>query len=232
MIPVLALGMASVLAILCKPLRFLGAGAASGFASKALASSLFCAAGVAAAAQRDTFSLSAAALLLAMLLALTGDLLLAIEPILEYPTRDRSFFFVMGALPFFLAHALNMAVLWYSAPFSVRMLLRALLSAFCWALLWLRGVWKPGAQGVALLLYGTVLGAAMAAAVELCAVRVRLGVVVLPASLAFIASDTALFSAVFGRGRGCGWIKRHFSLCVMLPYYAAQALMALCILWI
>ncbi|MDR3314490.1 MAG: lysoplasmalogenase [Oscillospiraceae bacterium] len=229
---VLLLGGCAVLAIMTTPLRLFSRSRAAGFGSKCIASALFCLAGLAAAGQRATLPPQAAALLLAMFFALVGDVLLALEPLLASPAQSRPFVFLAGAVPFLLAHVLNLAVLLHLAPPQRWMLAVLLLPPLAWALLWGFGVWKPGAQGAALLVYAAVLGGLLAAAAHLARQGQVVGWLALPASLLFLLSDSALFTATFGAEALAAKVKRRFSFWVMLPYYLAQGCMAVCVLFV
>jgi hypothetical protein len=235
---VFLLGGLGVVVIMTNPLRMLHRQPIAALGNKALASLCFCLAGVVAAAQREQLSFPAAGLLMGFLLAMVGDIFLALEPVLAHPERDRGFAFLAGGLPFLLAHAVNLAVLWQAAPVpagSWWLLPGVLLLPGVYALLWGTGLLRLGKAGGGLLVYAALLSALLTAAVSLAVFAPtprRLAALALPAALLFIASDTSLFLATFGHEKLQPKIKAHFSFFVMLPYYLAQALMASVVLYL
>jgi len=220
MLLTVALGLCGVLCIMLRPLRLVVKGPFAGFASKAFASMFFCLAGVAGAAQRERLSWQAAALLFGFCLACLGDVLLAIEPVLANPARDKDYAFVMGAVPFFLAHVLNLVVLLSRGEFMPWLLPLLIILPTLYAVLWRRGILKFGSVGVPLLIYALLLGALTWAAAQTSG---TLRWVTLPATCMLALSDSALFFFNFGPQKGPG---RGFSWLVMFPYYLAQAIMA------
>ena len=216
------LGLCGVLTIMVRPLRFVIKSPKAGFASKAFASMFFCLAGVSGAAQRESLNWQAAALLFGFCLACMGDVLLAVEPILANPERDKDYAFMMGAVPFFLAHVLNLVVLlsrWDFAPWLLPLLV--VLPAL-YAVLWKLKIINFGKVGGPLLVYALLLGSLVWAAAQAGGL---LRWLVLPATCLLALSDSSLFYFNFGpkkaQGRG-----EPFSWLVMFPYYLAQALMA------
>jgi len=176
---------------------------------------------VAGAAARERLNWQAAALLFGFCLACLGDILLAVEPVLDNPEKNKNYAFMMGAVPFFLAHVLNLAVLISRGGFSPFYApLVFILPAF-YAGLWKQKILDFGKQGVPLLIYALVLGALVPAAAM---ARGPLMWLALPASCLFILSDTSLFLFNYGTKKDAGCAK--VSWLVMFPYYLAQALMA------
>jgi len=220
MILTIALGLCGVMCIMLRPLRVAVKGPFAGFASKAFASMFFCLAGVAGAAQREQLNWQAAALLFGFCLACLGDILLAVEPVLKDPERDKNYAFVTGAVPFFVAHVINLAVLLSSWVFTTWLLPVMIILPSLYAVLWRRKVFNFGKVGGPLLVYALLLGALMWAAAQ---TGGALRLLALPAACLFAVSDTSLFYYNFGpkRERNAG-----FSWLVMFPYYLAQALMA------
>jgi len=215
------LGLCGVLCIMLHPLKLVVKGPFGGFAGKAFASMFFCLAGVAGAAQRERLNWQAAALLFGFCMACLGDILLAIEPILANPERDKNYAFVTGAVPFFFAHVLNLAVLLSSSGGFVPWLLPVLIILpAAYAVLWSLKIFDFGKVGGPLTVYALLLGALAWAAAQ---TGGALRLLTLPAACLFAVSDTSLFYFNFGpkRERGAG-----FSWLVMFPYYLAQALMA------
>jgi len=157
MLLTIALGLAGVLFIMVGPVRFALKGPIGGLANKAFASMFFCLAGVAGAAQRESLRWQAAALLFGFCLACLGDVMLAMEPVLDDPARDRNYAFAVGAVPFFLAHVINLAVLLSRGTFTPWLLpLLAVLPA-AYAILWKRKLLNFGKAGIPLLLYALLL---------------------------------------------------------------------------
>ena len=221
MLLTIALGLCGVLCIMLHPLRFVVKGPFAGFAGKAFASMFFCLAGVAGAAQRGQINWQAAALLFGFCLACLGDILLAAEPVLANPARDKNYAFVTGAVPFFLAHVLNLAVLLSRGEFNPWLLTLLPVLPMVYAILWQRKIFDFGKVGGPLLIYALLLGALIWAAAQ---TGGALRMFTLPAACLLALSDTSLFFFTFGpkKGRpGAG-----FSWLVMFPYYLAQALMA------
>ncbi|MDR2753369.1 MAG: lysoplasmalogenase [Oscillospiraceae bacterium] len=223
-----ALGLCGVVMIVLQPLRFVAKPDFAGFGSKTFASLLFCVAGVAAAGRRETVGWQAAAVLMGFCLALIGDVLLSIEPILARPAQDKSYALVLGGVPFLLAHGLNLAVFCSRAAFDWRLLPVLLAVPALLALLWKCGVLQFGKAGVPVLVYALLLGAMLWAACGVFGADKALGRLVLPAAALFCVSDIALFWANFGKK---DWgshfsAKKPFLWLVMVPYYVAQALLA------
>ena len=216
-----ALGLFGVLCIMLQPLRRRLAGPIGDFAGKIFSSMFFCLAGVAGAAAREGLNWQAAALLFGFCLACLGDIMLAIGPVLDSPEKNGAYARTMGAVPFFLAHVLNLVVLISRGGFSPYYApLVFILPAF-YAGLWKQKILDFGKQGVPLLLYALVLGALVPAAAM---TRGALLWLTLPASCLFILSDTSLFLFNYGPKKDIARAK--VSWLVMFPYYLAQALMA------
>ena len=220
MLLAIALGLCGVLFIMLRPLRLVLKGPMAGLAGKAFASMFFCLAGVAGAAQRERLNWQAAALLFGFCLACLGDVLLAIEPVLDNPAKNKNYAFVMGAVPFFLAHVINLAVLLSRGSFTLWLLPLLPILPALYAVLWKRKILNFGKVGVPLVIYALLLGSLVWAAAQ---TGGALRWLALPAACLLAFSDTALFFFNFGpekeRGAGFGWL-------VMFPYYLAQALMA------
>ena len=223
MLLTIALGLCGVLCIMVHPLRLIVKGPIAGIASKAFASMFFCLAGVAGAAQRGQLNWQAAALLFGFCLACLGDILLAVEPILKDPERDKNYAFVTGAVPFFLAHVLNLAVLISRGGFNPWLLVLLLPLPSLYALLWQRKIFDFGKVGGPLLIYALLLGALIWAAAQ---TGGALRLLALPAACLLALSDTSLFYFTFGPKKEQGHPGAGFSWLVMFPYYLAQALMA------
>ena len=219
----IGLGLCGVLCIMLQPIRMLLKGPMAGLASKAFASMFFCLAGVAGAAQRERLNWQAAALLFGFCLACLGDILLAVEPILKNPERDKNYAFVTGAVPFFLAHVLNLAVLLSRGAFNPWLLALLPVLPAMYAVLWRRGTLNFGKVGGPLLIYALLLGALIWAAAQ---TGGTLRLLALPAACLLALSDTSLFFFNFGPKREQGRPGAGFSWLVMFPYYLAQALMA------
>jgi len=216
-----ALGLCGVLCIMLHPLRLVMKGPFAGFAGKAFASMFFCLAGVAGAAQRERLNWQAAALLFGFCLACLGDILLAIEPILANPERDKNYAFMTGAIPFFLAHVLNLAVLLSRGRFTPWLLPLLLILPVVYAILWRLKIFDFGKVGGPLIVYALLLGALVWAAAQTGGALRRLS---LPGTCLLALSDTSLFFFTFGPKREGR--PGSFSWLVMFPYYLAQALMA------
>jgi len=221
MLLTLGLGLCGVLMIMLHPLKWLVKGPFAGLAGKAFASMFFCLAGVAGAAQRERLNWQAAALLFGFCLACLGDVLLAVEPVLKNPERDKNYAFVMGAVPFFLAHVLNLAVLLSRGEFAPWLLPLLLILPAAYAVLWRRGVLNFGKVGGPLLIYALLLGALIWAAAQTGGTLRWLS---LPGTCTLALSDTSLFFFNFGPKREGR--PGSFSWLVMFPYYMAQAIMA------
>ena len=223
----IALGLCGVLFIMLRPIRFVLKGPMADFANKAFASMFFCLAGVAGAAQRERLNWQAAAVLFGFCLACLGDVLLTIEPVLEDPARTKGYAFVMGAVPFFLAHVLNLVVLLSRGERTPWLLPLAVLLPALYAILWKCKVLNFGKAGGPLLIYALLLGALILAAAR---TDGALRWLALPAACLLAFSDTALFLFTFGPkkerpDRGFYWL-------VMCPYYLAQALMACAVVFV
>ena len=229
MILTIALGLCGVLCIMLQPFRFAVKGPFAGFAGKTFASMFFCLAGVAGAAQRGQLNWQAAALLFGFCLACLGDILLAIGPILKDPERDKNYAFAMGAVPFFLAHVLNLAVLVSRADFSFWTLALLPVLPIAYAVLWRQGIFKFGKVGGPLLVYALLLGTLVWGAAQ---TGGTLRLLALPAAFLFALSDTSLFYFNFGQKKKPNRTGKEFSWLVMFPYYAAQALMACAVAYV
>lgn len=217
------LGLCGVLCILLRPLRLLAKPQFAGFGSKAFASMLFCLAGAAAAAGRERMNWQAGAMLLGFCLAAVGDILLAVEPILKNPEKDRAFAFALGGAAFVLAHGINLAVLCSRTAFHAWLLpLLAALPAL-YLLLWRLGIFRPGKAGAPIVVYALLLSAMLWAAAGIWTRDRVLGSLALPAVILLAFSDTFVFYGQFG-AKKLG--SPAFSWLVMFPYYLAQTLMA------
>ncbi|MDR0531564.1 MAG: lysoplasmalogenase [Oscillospiraceae bacterium] len=228
MILTAALGLAGVACIMLRPVRLIAKQPFAGFGSKAFASLFFCLAGVAAALRRGQLNWQAAALLMGFCLAAVGDVLLAAEPILAHPQRDKDYAFLLGAVPFLLAHGLNLAVLLSRAGTDLLFYALSFVLPALYLVLWRAGVLNFGKNALPLIVYAAVLSAMCAAALRLCLRRAgALGWLALPAVLLLAFSDTALFFFQFGAKKsGADHFRGAFSWLVMFPYYLGQALMA------
>lgn len=218
----IALGLCGVLFATLRPLRLAFKSSFAGLGSKIYASTFFCLAGVAAAAQREYLNWQAAALLFGFCMACLGDILLAMEPVLANPERDKNYVFVFGALAFFLAHVITLVVLLSCGTFNPWMLPLLLPLPVLYAVLWRRGTLDFGKLAAPLLLYSLLLGAMVFAAAQ---TQGMLRWVSLAVACLFALSDTALFLFNFGpKKKSAG--GHAFTLLVMLPYYLAQTLLA------
>ncbi|MCL1952502.1 MAG: lysoplasmalogenase [Oscillospiraceae bacterium] len=222
-----ALGLCGVLCIMLQPARLLLKGPMGRFANKIFSSMFFCLAGVAGASLRERLDWQAAALLFGFCLACLGDALLAIGPVLAHPERDKGYAFVMGAVPFFLAHVLNLAVLLSRAEASPWLLPLLLVLPAVYAVLWRRKIFHFGRVGGPLLVYALLLGALAWVAAQ---THGALRWLSLPATCMLALSDTSLFYFNFGPKKETP--GGAFSWLVMFPYYLAQALMACAVAYV
>jgi len=223
MVLTIALGLCGVLMIMLQPVRRVLKGPMGFFAGKIFASMFFCLAGVAGAAQRERLNWQAAALLLGFCLACLGDILLTIEPVLGDPARDKGYAFAVGAVPFFLAHVLNLAVLLSKGAFVPWLLTLPIILPALYAALWKRKTLDFGKLGGPLLVYALLLGSLMWAAAQTNGILRWLA---LPAACLFALADTSLFLFNFGPKKEQDRTGTGFSWLVMFPYYLAQAFMA------
>ena len=207
-----------------KPVRLIAKPPAAGFGSKAYASIFFCLAGLAAAAQKESLTLPVMGLLMGFFLAATGDILLAMGPMLAIGVKSNGVF-LLGGAAFVRAHGLNLAVLLHhAAPLNLYLLQIILLLPVIYAILWKTGVFRFKKAGVPVLAYAAILSAMLMAAASAKSLLL-LGIVLL-----YITSDTSLFLANFSSERVQPRAWKAFSFTVMLPYYLAQAGLAVFVL--
>jgi uncharacterized membrane protein YhhN len=204
-------------------------------ASKLLASLLFCATALLAAAQRERMTLSAALLLGALLLGFIGDVLLGLDQFA--PKQTRPILFILGGVPFFLGHILYIVLLLPIGNFSPWLLLLLPVVPILFAALARANVIYFGKNLVPCTLYGTILSAMMMSTLNVARQGAALPqgaalahLMFLPGIL-FALSDSSLFLRNFGGERLQKWIPA-LSFTVMLPYYAAQAIFALSVRYI
>lgn len=209
-----------------RPLRFFAKPPFAGFGSKGFGSMFFCLAGVAATAQRDYVSWQAALLLMGLCLAAAGDIMLAAEPVLHLPEKDKNYAFVMGSVMMLLSHGLNVAALLSRANFMWQLLVPMVGLPIIYAILWATKVLRLGKAGLPVLFYALVLGAEFCAATQAGMALGQVGQLAVPAVVLFLWSNTALFLANFGRKQVEDRSRGVFLWVVILPYYVAQGLMA------
>ncbi|MDR1464803.1 MAG: lysoplasmalogenase [Oscillospiraceae bacterium] len=239
MILTVALGAGSVLIMVGKPVLLrLGLqkcaaarSSAFGFACKVTASTLFCLAGISAAAQQERLRFRAAGMLLAFCCALVGDILLAMGPLL-HSEEYKTFLYLLGGGPFLLSQLCYTATFLSLARLRLWLLPVILMLPLLVGILWGAKALRMKAEGIAVLVYAGALSAMVMAAVNLALDGGMLGRLVLPAALLFAASDTALFLANLGAPKVKAWLERQFTVCVMLPYYLAQALFAATLMYL
>ena len=229
MILPIILGLCGVLCIMLQPLRLIAKPKFASFGSKAFASMLFCLAGVAAAGGRERLNWQAAAMLFGFCLAAIGDVLLAVEPILQNPEKDKNFAFALGGAAFVLAHGVNLAVLCSRMAFSVPLLPIFAVLPMLYVILWRSGVLKLGKNAAPIMIYALLLGAMLWASAGILLRDRFLGLLVLPAVMLLAFSDTFVFYGQFGSKK---LKSRTFSWLVMFPYYLAQTLMACVVMYI
>ncbi|MDR3345059.1 MAG: lysoplasmalogenase [Oscillospiraceae bacterium] len=225
MTPVIIIGLLSVMTVTLRVLTAAGKSSASGgFAAKAIASVLFCMAGIAAVSGHE-ITLPRAGMLAAFIFAFMGDVFLGLGPFTH--EKHKSFFFTLGSVPFLLAQLLYIAVLISLAPLKAALLPIAFALPVLYLLLIGRRTLAYLCENtVPILCYGAVVSVMVMAAANAFAAGHAAGAFALPAGVLFAISDTALFLHNFGNDRVRAQGKTLTAL-VMLPYYAAQALFAM-----
>jgi uncharacterized membrane protein YhhN len=204
-------------------------GLKAGFALKTAAAFLFCAAGIFAVLERG-INESSALILAAFLLCFAGDVLLALGGLAK--EEYLKFFSVLGGSAFLFGHAL------YATAFlSLEPLKLYLIPLFAATPLALGAVAaKKGGEAKRnlplLLVYGAALGAALTSTLNLALAGRTAGYIALTAAVLFALSDGALLAFNFGSEKIRAKSDKLRVYFVMLPYFSAQFLFALSILYI
>jgi uncharacterized membrane protein YhhN len=198
-------------------------------ASKLTASLLFCAIGLVAATMRTDFNVRAAWLLAALLLGGLGDVLLGLDHFVV-PERQ-SFLFLIGGAPFFIGHIIYVVLLLSYGSFSPFLFLLIPFVPLLFLSLHLGKVFDLGRSLPFLLLYGTMLSVMLLSTFAVATQGGNIGKLMIFPGILFTISDTALFLNRFGSKRASK-IEPALSFLIMLPYYAAQSLFAISVLYI
>ena len=199
-------------------------------ACKLTASMLFCLIAFLAATMRETqLSARAALMLAALLLGLIGDILLGLDHFVQ--DNCQTFIFIVGGVPFFLGHVLYIWLLLLGEPLEPRRLLLLPLMPLLFLLLQRLKVVSLDKLLLPLMAYGLVLGAMMLSTLNLALRGGALGRLMLFPGILFAVSDTSLFLGKFGKEK-LERVRPVFAYTVMLPYYAAQALFAMAIVYL
>jgi uncharacterized membrane protein YhhN len=91
---------------------------------------------------------------------------------------------------------------------------------------------NPGKNTLPVMIYSAVLGAMATSVVNLAVSGNGGGIFALIAGILFVLSDTALFIFNFGSERVKELRGKWFVYCVFIPYYIAQGLFALCLVYL
>ncbi|MDR0531177.1 MAG: lysoplasmalogenase [Oscillospiraceae bacterium] len=194
--------------------------------AKLLASLLFCLAAFWAAAKRaQPLNPQTALMLMALIMGFMGDILLGLDRFV--PPEDRTFLTMMGGVPFFFGHVLYIILLLSEAPLHWPLLLLLPLAPLVFFALQKLHVFELGRHWKMFLTYGLVLGCMMLSTLNLALRGGALGRLMWCPGVLFAISDTTLFLSSFGKQK-----RRAHAYLVMLPYYAAQTLFALSVMYL
>ncbi|MDR1905837.1 MAG: lysoplasmalogenase [Clostridiales bacterium] len=230
MFTVIFLGALGILIMLSRQLLFKKIGNAAGLAFKTFASLCFCFAGVFAALEHG-IDMRVALILAAFLMALTGDILLALPPYLKEDYVK--FISGIGGAAFVFGHILYIVAFAVSAEFMFYLLPAVLLIPTVFAVLIKTGKLKPEKKAaLPIICYGLILGAMATTTLNLVLKTTVSGYTAFAAALLFVLSDTALFFFNFGSDKIKSLHGKLFTYFVMVPYFAAQALFAVTILYL
>jgi len=197
---------------------------------KLTASLLFCLIGALGLSMREApINRQAALMMAALILGFVGDILLGMDHLVK--DEYQNFLLVMGGTPFFVGHLLYITLLLsYGAP---RLWLLAILPVVplvffvCSRL----KLFDAGKFMIPLLIYGVVLGGMVLSTWNLALQGGPLGGLMWAPGILFAISDTSLFMGKYGR-EALGRATKVVPYMVMLPYYGAQALFALSIVYL
>lgn len=201
------------------------------FASKMVASLLFCLIAFLALSRREEpMNYRVVLMLCALLLGLFGDIFLGIDHLVKEDIR--SFMFLVGGIPFFFGHITYIVLLLSYGDIQLWLLPLVPLTPFaCW-LLKKYHVVNPGRKSFVLLMgYSVVLGLMMLSTINLAVQGGTLGKLMIFPGILFAISDSTLFISRYCTEKFHRF-RPAFSYTVMLPYYAAQALFALAVAYL
>ncbi len=197
------------------------------FVAKTFASLFFVMSAFVASIFASKFDILFLAIVQALLLSMLGDIFLCIEHIasdtnIKIMRLIGTSFFLTAHLAYFIVFAL------FAGTFNYWLLMIVLfLPAIIFALEKLK-VLKLGALTVPAALYAAIIGAMLSGAINLFSAAQSIGsAIIFAAALLFVISDTSLLLYNFGP-------RKHFALRIscIIPYYTAQCLFALSILFL
>ncbi|MDR3185427.1 MAG: lysoplasmalogenase [Christensenellaceae bacterium] len=228
MILTLIISSISILIILVRLIFVKKANAKSGFVFKFLSSFSFCLAGVIAAFSRGAFNptFAGSMLIMALILALCGDVILALPHYVAFEYKD--LFSAIGGASFLLGHVLYCIVFFSIGSFNYYLLPVIILIPLLYFIINKVKVVNFGKNFPLILGYGSILSALLLATLNLSINGNVAGCFSLAAAVLFILSDSSLFLYTFGckefmKGKAIVWL-------IFLPYYLAQALFVFSIL--
>lgn len=194
------------------------------FAFKLVASILFCAAGLAALYIKGEFSSYGIFVLGALILGMLGDAFLAMSGLAK--DAKLMFFNGVGYFCFAAGHIAFAAIFLSVAKLSLYLLPLVAVVPFVLWLLIKTGVLNAGKLNIAIIIYASVLGVMVMAAVNIFVnIKGAVGILSIAAAALFASSDLALAIREFGKLKSKTFIK-YF---VLSTYYIAQCLFVITI---
>ena len=197
---------------------------------KIAASLVFCLVGLLAAVRRaQPMNTQTVLMLCALVLGLAGDIVLGMDRFIA--REQRNFMILAGGTPFFLGHFLYIGLLLSLAPLNLWLLPLLLFMPVLFLSLHKSKAVVFGKMLAPLMIYALLLGVMLLSTLNLAVRGGPLGRLMIFPGILFTISDASLFIGDFGNER----VKRHapvFSYLVSVPYYAAQALFALSVVYL
>ncbi len=200
------------------------------FIAKMIAAMLFLAIAFIAAVMREqAMNLQTSLMLGALVLGAVGDIVLGLDVFVK--DNYKRFAFLLGGIPFFLGHILYVILLLSYGNIQWHLVAVLPIVPMFFLILQRFKLVNLGKLIVPLGLYGLVLGGMMLATFNLAAQGGQLGHWMWYPGVLFTISDASLFLNSFGKGK-LRELRPVFAFTVMLPYFAAQAIFALTVLWL
>ena len=196
--------------------------------AKLTASILFCMVAFLAVPQRaEPINTQVVLMLMALMMGLMGDIVLGLDKFV--PEKDRGYLLIVGGAPFFFGHILYIALLLSYGNLNWWLfLLTPVLPALYWLI---HKKLDFGKNLYFFLLYSLVLNAMMISTFNLALQGGELGRLMILPGLLFTISDSSLFLNKYGAGK-LGRVSTLLFYTVPIPYFAAQALFALSVVYL
>jgi len=196
--------------------------------AKLTASILFCMVAFLAVPQRaEPINTQVVLMLMALVMGLMGDIVLGVDKFV--PKKDRAYLLIVGGAPFLFGHVLYIILLLSYGNLNWRLfLLTPVLPALFWLM---HKKLDFGKNLYFLLIYSLVLSAMMISTFNIALQGGELGRLMILPGLLFTISDSSLFLNKYGAGK-LGRVSTLVFYTVPIPYFAAQALFALSIVYL